>query len=154
MPGVAHPGLTHEGQGDPMPAFTDADEVYDYIGGIFRAGVDDAEIGPKFAASGVVLRLNHTEPDSQLLIDMPNRKVFVGDEVGDTKATVTMFMTCDVAHRFWLGDVNVSTALAKGDMRAKGPIPKILKLVPIARSLFPRYRERLEADGRADLLAY
>jgi hypothetical protein len=44
-------------------------------------------------------------------------------------------------------------ALAKGEMRAKGPIPKILKLVPLAKSLFPRYREMLEMAGRSDLLA-
>jgi hypothetical protein len=29
-------------------------------------------------------------------------------------------------------------------MRAKGPIPKILKLVPLAKSLFPRYAELCE----------
>jgi hypothetical protein len=49
-----------------------------------------------------------------------------------------------VAHRFWLGKVNIAAALAKGDMRAKGPIPKVLKLVPLAKQLFPRYQEMVE----------
>jgi len=36
-------------------------------------------------------------------------------------------------------------------MRAKGPVPKILKLVPLASSLYPRYRQMLVDDGRQDL---
>jgi hypothetical protein len=61
-------------------------------------------------------------------------------------------MKADVAHRFWLGKVNISLALAKGEMRAKGPVPKILKLVPLAKSLFPRYQDSLVKAGRSDLV--
>jgi hypothetical protein len=42
-------------------------------------------------------------------------------------------------------------ALAKGDMRAKGPIPKILKLVPLTKTLCPRYKALLEANDLTDL---
>lgn len=135
-----------------MPVFADDQELYKYIGGIFDEAVADPEIGDKFAASGVILKITNTNPDSILLIDMPNRKVYRGDEGDGIKPSVQMFMESDIGHQFWLGNVNISTALAKGDMRAKGPIPKILKLVPIARSLFPRYRASLEADGRTDLI--
>jgi hypothetical protein len=31
-------------------------------------------------------------------------------------------------------------------------VSKILKLVPIAKDLFPAYRKALEEDGRSDLL--
>lgn len=136
-----------------MASFKDAEEVYDYIGGIFDSAMADDEVGPKFAASGVILKLVYSNPDSTLTVDMPNRTVYRGDDAPDTKPTVQMIMSADVGHQFWLGNVNISTALAKGDMRAKGPIPKILKLVPLARSLFPNYRQRLEAEGRTDLLA-
>jgi hypothetical protein len=63
-----------------------------------------------------------------------------------------MFMKADMAHKFWLGKVNISMALAKGDMRAKGNIAKILKLVPMAKKLFPKYRELLTNAGRTDLI--
>ena len=36
-------------------------------------------------------------------------------------------------------------------MRAKGPVPKILKLVPLAKSLFPKYKEALIKAGRSDI---
>ena len=63
-----------------------------------------------------------------------------------------MPMDADTAHRFWLGKVNVTVALARGQMKAKGPVAKILKLVPLTKPIFPRYRAMLEESGRQDLL--
>jgi hypothetical protein len=63
-----------------------------------------------------------------------------------------MSMDADTAHRFWLGKVNVTVALARGQMKAKGPVAKILKLVPLVKPVFPRYRQMLVDAGRQDLL--
>ena len=62
-----------------------------------------------------------------------------------------MSMEADTAHRFWLGKVNVTVALARGQMKAKGPVAKILKLVPLVKPVFPRYRQQLADAGRQDL---
>ena len=70
----------------------------------------------------------------------------------DMEPEVVMTMEADTAHRFWLGKVNVTVALARGQMKAKGPVAKILKLVPLTKPIFPRYRALLEQDGREDLL--
>ncbi|MGH8974322.1 MAG: sterol carrier protein [Acidimicrobiia bacterium] len=136
-----------------MAVFKDETEVYKYIGGIFEEALADPEIGTKFAESGVILKVTHTEPDTIFTVDMPSKKVLYGDDARNgPKPVVEMFMKADVAHQFWLGNVNISLALAKGQMRAKGPVPKILKLVPLAKSLFPRYKASLEQSGRSDLL--
>lgn len=135
-----------------MTYFKDTAEVHQYIGGIFEAAVTDAEIGPKMAESGVVLKLTYADPDAVVVVDMPNQRVFRG-ETDEVKPNVAMSMKADVGHKFWLGKVNVPMALAKGEMRAKGPMPKILKLLPLAQALFPKYAESLEAEGRSDLLA-
>jgi hypothetical protein len=37
-------------------------------------------------------------------------------------------------------------------MTAKGPVAKILRLVPLVKPVFPRYREMIEQAGREDLL--
>jgi hypothetical protein len=60
-------------------------------------------------------------------------------------------MTSDLAHRFWLGEVNVPLALARGEMTATGPAPKLLGLMPLLAPVFPRYRELLAEQGRSDL---
>jgi len=136
-----------------MPTFSDSSEVYKYIGGIFEQATSDPQLGEQFAASGVVLQLHYSDPDAVVTVDMPGHKVYSGTDglPADLKPTVEMFMKSDVAHRFWLGKVNISAALSKGDMRAKGPIPKILQLVPMAQQLFPRYEKMLRESGRDDL---
>jgi hypothetical protein len=125
-----------------MAVFKDAADVDAHIGEIFRKALADPELAPRFAESGVVLKLHYTEPACTMTADLANGRVYF-DEEGPLP-NVEMFMKADVAHRFWLGKVNIAAALAKGDMRAKGPIPKILKLVPLAKTLFPRYAELCE----------
>ncbi|MCI4676470.1 SCP2 sterol-binding domain-containing protein [Candidatus Mycolicibacterium alkanivorans] len=134
-----------------MGVFKDGDEATKYIAGIFEEAVADESIADQLAASGVVLRLNCTDPDIQITVDMPNKKVITGS--CDLSPTVAMSMTSDMANRFWQGKLNLAVSLAKGQVRAKGPVPKILKLVPVAKKLFPRYEESLRAGGRTDLLA-
>ncbi len=48
--------------------------------------------------------------------------------------------------------MNLPVATAKGQVRAKGPVPKILKLAPASKQLFPRYEQMLTDDGRTDPL--
>ncbi|MDY6871686.1 MAG: SCP2 sterol-binding domain-containing protein [Actinomycetota bacterium] len=134
-----------------MGVFTDGDEAVKYIAGIFEEAVADESIADQLAGSGVVLQLNCTDPDIQVTVDMPNKKVITGS--CDLAPTVAMSMTSDMANQFWQGKLNLAVALAKGQVRAKGPVPKILKLVPVAKKLFPRYEESLRAEGRTDLLA-
>jgi putative sterol carrier protein len=64
---------------------------------------------------------------------------------------VTMSMEADTAHRFWLGKVNITVALARGQIKAQGPVAKVLKLVPLVKPVFPRYEAQLEEQGRTDL---
>jgi putative sterol carrier protein len=61
-------------------------------------------------------------------------------------------MEADTAHKFWLGEVNVTVAMARGQIKAKGPVAKILKLVPMTKPVFPRYKKQLTEQGRADLV--
>jgi putative sterol carrier protein len=65
---------------------------------------------------------------------------------------VTMSMKADVAHRFWLGKVNVTMAIARGEIKPQGPAAKILKLVPLTKPVYPRYKAMLEEQGRDDLI--
>ena len=84
------------------------------------------------------------------LVEGEEIRVDLGDSELDPEIVLTA--DADVAHLFWLGRVNVTVALARGQMKATGPVAKILKLVPLIKPVFPRYRDLLEREGRADLL--
>lgn len=136
-----------------MPYFKDADEVYAYIGRLFEEIALDEELAPKFRKADTIVQYQYREPESQItvnLIDGEDGRVDCGDTTMEPE--VVMTMDADTAHRFWLGKVNVTVALARGQMKAKGPVAKILKLVPLVKPVFPRYRAMLEEAGRKDLL--
>ncbi len=136
-----------------MPYFKDADEVYEFIGRLFADLAEDDELGPKFRKANTIVQYRYANPESQItvkMLDGEDGQVDTGES--DLEPEVVMTMEADTAHKFWLGKVNVTVALARGQMKAKGPVAKILKLVPLVKPVFPRYREMLEAKGRTDLL--
>lgn len=134
-----------------MAVFADEAEVYEYLGGVFRIGMADPDLVAKLKPSGVVLRITYTNPDAVLTVDMPNSEIHTGAGQGPDP-NIELFMSADTGNRFWLGKVILPVALAKGDVRAKGPVSKVLKLLPIAKQLFSPYKAKLQAEGREDLL--
>jgi putative sterol carrier protein len=133
--------------------FKDADEVYEFIGRLFQDLGADPELGPKFRKANTIVQYQYSNPDSAItvkMIDGEDPQVDLGDTTMEPE--VVMTMEADTAHKFWLGKVNVTVALARGQMKAKGPVAKILKLVPLVKPVFPRYRAMLEEKGRNDLI--
>jgi hypothetical protein len=133
--------------------FKDAQDVYDTIGKLFADLAEDDDLAPKFRKANTIVRYEYREPDSAITVRLQEGQpgdVDFGDS--DMEPEVTMAMEADTAHRFWLGKVNVTVALARGEVKANGPVAKILKLVPLAKPVFPRYKAQLEAQGREDLV--
>ena len=136
-----------------MGYFKDAQEVYDTVGKMFASVTNDEELGPKFRKANTIVQYAYTEPDATITVRLQEGQP--GDvDFGETEMDpeVTMRMKADTAHRFWLGEVNVTMAIARGEIKPQGPVSKILKLVPLTKPIFPRYRAQLEADGRQDLI--
>jgi len=136
-----------------MGYFKDAQEVYDTMGRLFQELAVDEELAPKFRKANTVVQYRTSDPESTITVRLQEGEP--GDvDLGETEMEpeVEMSMAADTAHRFWLGKVNVTVALARGEIKAKGPVAKILKLVPLTKPVFPRYRAQLEAAGRDDLV--
>jgi putative sterol carrier protein len=135
-----------------LPYFKDAEEVYDTLGRLFIEITEDEELAAKFRKANTIVRYEHSDPEAVitvLLKDGEESRVDFGESALEPE--VTMTMEADTAHRFWLGQVNVTVALARGQIKATGPVAKILKLVPLTKPLFPRYKALLKERGRADL---
>jgi putative sterol carrier protein len=133
--------------------FRDAQEVYDTIGKLFVNLAADEELGPKFRKANTIVQYAHHDPDATITVRLKEDEPAEVD-FGETEMEpeVVMSMEADTAHRFWLGQVNVTVALARGQIKASGPVAKILKLVPLTKPVFPRYKGLLEAQGRDDLV--
>lgn len=135
-----------------MAYFARAQDVYETLGGLFTSLVSgDDDLSASFLGADTVVRYHYTDPEATITVSLCAGAGRV--EFGDSKLEpeVEMSMSADTAHRFWLGEVDVTTALARGDIRAKGPVAKLLKLVPLAKPAFPRYRQQLIDQGRPEL---
>jgi hypothetical protein len=137
-----------------MPYFKDADDVYANLGFFMRQLAVDPEMEPALKRVDTTLQMRMRQPDSTLTMRMPSETEPPQVDLGDTTLRPEVVLQCDAdtAHRFWLGQVNVAVALARGEIRARGPVGKILQIVPLVKPGYTRYRTQLEAAGRADLL--
>jgi hypothetical protein len=136
-----------------VPYFNDAQDVYDTLGKLFRDIAADDELGPKFRQANTILQYQCRQPEATITLRLQEDQP--GDvDLGETEMEpeVEMSMEADTAHRFFLGRVNVTVALARGEIKASGPVAKILKLVPLTKPIYPRYKAQLEAQGREDLV--
>jgi hypothetical protein len=136
-----------------VPLFAGEEDVYAHLGRLFKELVADPELAPQFQRADTIVQYRYREPESTITVDIRSGvepRVDLGQT--DLEPEVVMSMDADTAHRFFLGQVNVTVALARGQIRAKGPVAKILKLVPIVKPVFPRYKAQLEAEGRTDLV--
>ena len=131
--------------------FANSAEVTNYIGGIFETAFEDDEIGPKLVDTGLVVAFDFTDPEALVVIDMANESVRDG-LAGGPAPTATMSMTADTGNAYWQGKVNLPLAMAKKKIKVDGNVGSLLKLAPLGKKLYPRYIERLQSDGREDLL--
>ncbi len=135
-----------------MAVFEDAASVYDTLGRLFAEIGEDEELFARFCAADTIVAYEYTDPDATVTVRLrcdEEPRVDFGDS--DLEPEVRMRMSADTGHRFWLGGVNVTVALARGEITASGPVAKILKLVPLTKPVFPRYKRLLLDQGRADL---
>lgn len=131
-----------------MAYFANDDEIYEYIGGIFRQAGEHPEVGPKLAAADIRLRLNYTDPEATMLVRF-EEPISVENGPGE-EGDVELTLSGDIADQYWRGEYNLAVGMAKRQVKAKGPVNKILKLVPLTKPLFPMYREKVAMkDGAA-----
>ena len=135
-----------------MGRFRDSDEVYAYVGRIFQEIVADPELGPGVQQADTIVQYRLADPEALITAKIKQgeeRRLDLGKT--DLEPEVVMSMDADTAHRFWLGQVSITMAMTRGEIKTKGPVAKILRLVPLVGPAFPRYLELLAESGRLDL---
>lgn len=131
-----------------MPYFDDAQAVYDGPGRLLQEAVTDDEFGPRLQRVDAIVQLRLRNPDSQVTLGLladGERGALLGPI--EMQADLIVGMEADTAHELLLGQVNPTVALAKGRMLAKGPVAKLLRLVPLFGPLGERYRAQIEGAG-------
>ncbi len=130
-----------------MGLFENAEIFGKVLSGFFKQIADTPSVANKLLASKLTIRFNYSDPDVVLVIDCSGEKIEIREGDNDSKCLVTMSMSTDIAHKFWFGKVNLMAALTRRQMIAKGPIPKILALLPAIKPTYKMYPKYLQENG-------
>ena len=137
-----------------MGVFENSQIFREVITGFFNLLGDTPLVADKLMASKMVIRFIYSDPDVAVVVDCSGDKVDVRPDDMDTKALVEMSMKADIAHKFWYGKVNLTMALTRRQMVAKGPVPKILKLLPAIKPSYAMYPKYLDENGYSQYNIY
>jgi putative sterol carrier protein len=109
---------------------TDA-EVYEQLGGILNNLVYNSARREQLRQADAVVQFAFRQPEATVTIDARARKPARID-LGETKlrADVVLAMDADTGRALLTGELSPTLALARGDVRTKGPVGKVLRIVP------------------------
>lgn len=130
-----------------MPFFESSEELKKVLGGFLEALASEPKIKESLLKSAMVIRFGYEQPDLSITIDCRAGDIKFLFNADDPHPDVDMHMKADVAHKFWLGKVNLPMALARRQIIAKGQIPKVLKLIPVVKPAYKLYPEYLKGHG-------
>jgi len=135
-----------------MAHFKNSEEFSDMMDQLFKEASKHPKISKRVKALKPVIRLEFTEPDVVIIMDCSKGKLTCTSKNLKVKTDVEVCMKVEVAHRFWLGKLNMIVAARKREIVAKGNLGKIVGFIPVLKHFNKIYKDILEARGRSDLL--
>ena len=128
-----------------MAVYRDADQARQVLGGFWNEMLADPDIGAKLRETGMSALFKIT--DLGLLLYIEEEGIKWNDDACGTQPVVTFAMSSDVVHLFWLKKLNVAKALATRQVRTRGPITKVMKLLPLLGPASEIYARHCEENG-------
>jgi hypothetical protein len=112
---------------------------------------EDPDMGPKLRDADVPQRFEFDDLD--LVVNIRASQAgeegnlhWVWDDDVEWEAKVRMTMSSEVANKYFQGKENVPIAIARRRIKAGGDVKSALKLIPITKPVYERYREMVERD--------
>ena len=126
-----------------MAVFKDKAVMEELFGELWTKMINETEFGPKLKEAGITIFFVVDDPEVVMFVD-ENGPIF-GEEAKAKVPVVTMKMSGDTVHKYWLKQVNIPKALALRQIKAKGPVTKVLQILPLLKpgqQLYPDYCEK------------
>ena len=134
-----------------MAEFSSSAEFREVMDKVFTIMSTDPEMGPKLRDARVPQRFEFPDQDAVVNITYDdsggeqNLRWKWSDEV-DWEPMVQMKMDSEVANKYFQGKENVPIAIARRRIKSSGDMKAALRLIPITKPVFARYREMLERE--------
>ncbi|MBI5843386.1 MAG: SCP2 sterol-binding domain-containing protein [Deltaproteobacteria bacterium] len=122
-----------------MPVFENTEKMYEVLGGLFRGLMDNPEVLKNAMDAKITILFSITEPSGQIWLSHEKGDVICGPS--NLKPDVTMTLSGDSCHNFWLKKLSLPVAIATRKIKTQGPIQKVLKLLPLLKPAHEAYPE-------------
>ena len=129
-----------------MSVFKDSEQMQTMLGDLWTYVIKETDVGPKLKEYDVNYKFVINEPNGYVFVDAD--QVLTGAEA-NRDAVITMELSGDTVHQFWLKQIKLPVALATRKVKTKGPIPKVLKMLPYLKSVHDNYPEFCAKHGVA-----
>lgn len=137
------------------------EQMYEIATKVAERTLADPEISKKVREAGLIMRFEYHDeerwgPDivPEITVDCTKEPIQIITGPCDLKPNLDMSMEAITAHLFWMQKLNLMTALTRRQVKAKGPIQKAMKLLPLLKFFHENYKAVLKELGRDDLLAF
>lgn len=131
-----------------MSIFQSKEQMRNVLGTLHEKLAGDPVVGPKYLKANIVIKYNITDPNDTLWLtpgDGSKGEVFWGQS--DLKPDIEYWLTADTSHKFWMREISLPIAIAKGLVKTKGSLPKVLKLLPLLKPAYEMYPELARSQG-------
>jgi SCP-2 sterol transfer family len=139
-----------------MTMFETDDQVYATVGEILRYVASGSGLAPRLRRIDQTWRFDLRDPASVITARFKRTGALKVDFGSSSEPPdVTLSMSADDAHRYFLGIFNPQLAIDDGSLRVSGSPSEFIAAVPQIRSyLMPVYREMLLRDNPALMAAH
>ncbi len=128
-----------------MAIFETADQLYACIGGMFMHLREDKQTQQQLRKQKFRVQFTFSAPTATISLSTENGEQAVLFDQRIENPDVELIMSGDVAHYFWMGDINVMEAITKRQIIPVGSLARIMTLVPLIKSAIRFYPEHYQA---------
>jgi len=133
-----------------LPVFETADQLYACIGGLFVQMQHDLQTQEQLSELKLSVQFTFLAPEATISVITGNGEQQVKCDAQIENPDVELAMSGDVAHHFWMGEVNVMDAITKRLIIPVGSLAKIMTLVPLIKATIRLYPQHYQACRATD----
>ena len=134
-----------------MPFYENVDQFKQVFTRFWEKALEHEEIIAKLRKSPFIVRFDIVQPEVQFTIDFknpgPDGKIGTISFDSNVEPEIVVWSNSETTNKFWQGKLNVTIAMAKGQVKMQGSIAKALGLLSKIKPLYKIYPKVLREMG-------
>lgn len=133
-----------------MIFYEDAPQLYGCLQGLFgRLEAEAPQAVEPLLKSRLLVRLHLSQPPAEVTIDARKRPLHIVYGPNGLRPELDVALTADTLHRILLGELSLTKALGRKDVKPRGPAWKTMAMADLFRQAQRLYPQVLREEGLA-----